>query len=107
MCPHGAGIVSAHCVAAASNGMIVEFFDGNRLPNTTLRKFQEETGCRFMPDSIRPVKGWIELPKVPGMGFDPDLEAIKKYKDAYSYEETALSMRRTKPPVNNNLFQSL
>lgn len=106
MCPHGAGIVSAHCVAAASNGMIVEFFDGNRLPNTTLRKFQE-AGNRFMPDSIYPVNGWIELPKVPGLGFNPNLDAIKKYKDQYQFDEAVLSVRRTLPPVNNNLFQSL
>lgn len=107
MCPHGAGIVSAHCVAAASNGMIVEFFDGNRLPNTTLRKFQEESGCRFMPDSIRPVNGWIDLPNVPGLGFNPNLDAINRYKDQYQFDEATLSVRRTLPPMNNNLFQSL
>ena len=107
MCPHGAGVVSAHCVAAAPNGVIVEFFDGNRLPNTTIREFQEETGRRFMPNSIRPVNGWIDLPSVPGMGFDPDLEAIEEYKKKYTFREEDLTTGRTMPPVNNNLFLSI
>ena len=108
MCPHGAGVVSAHCVAAAPNGMIVEFFDGNRLPNNTLRKFQEETGRRFMPDSIQPVKGWIELPKVPGMGFNPDIETINEYKKKYKFTKEDFKVRRrTEPPFNNNLFLSI
>jgi D-arabinonate dehydratase len=108
MCPHGAGVVSAHCVAAAPNGMIVEFFDGNRLPNNTLRKFQEETGKRFMPNSIQPVKGWIDLPKVPGMGFDPDIEAIQEYKNKHKFKKEDFKVhRRTQVPFNNNLFLSI
>jgi hypothetical protein len=60
-----------------------------------------------MPDSVRSVNGWIELQKVPGLGFNPDLDAIKRYKDQYQFDEAALSVRRTLPPVNNNLFHSL
>jgi L-alanine-DL-glutamate epimerase-like enolase superfamily enzyme len=106
MCPHGLGLVSAHCVAATPNGMIVEFFDANHYPNTTLRTFQEETGRRFMPHSIHPVNGWIDLPKVPGLGLDPDLDAIEAYRKKYSHlaEDVA---RRTQRPVNNNLYLSL
>ena len=87
--------------------MIVEFFDGNRLPNNTLRKFQEETGRRFIPHSIRPIKGWIDLPTVPGMGFDPDTEAIEEYKKTYKFREEGLTVGLTMPPVNNNLFLSV
>lgn len=107
MCPHGAATVSAHCVAAAPNGMIVEFFDGNRLPNNSIRKFQEESGCRFMPHSPHPEKGWVDLPQIPGMGFDPDLEAIEEYQRTYKFKEETLTTRRTLPPFNNNLFLSL
>jgi D-arabinonate dehydratase len=108
MCPHGLGLVSAHCVAATPNGMIVEFFDGNRLPNNTLRKFQEDTGHRFMPCSIRPIKGWIDLPKVPGLGLDPDLNAIEEYRKKYKFKAEELDQGLgTKPPFNNNMFLSL
>ncbi|MCW4037222.1 MAG: mandelate racemase/muconate lactonizing enzyme family protein [Candidatus Bathyarchaeota archaeon] len=106
MCPHGRGIVSAHCVAATPNGMIVEFFDANRYTNTTIRTFQEETGRRFMPHSIRPIKGWIDLPTVPGLGFDPDLEAVEAYRRKYG-TITAEVARRTSRPVNHNLYLSL
>jgi L-alanine-DL-glutamate epimerase-like enolase superfamily enzyme len=108
MCPHGLGLVSAHCVAATLNGMIVEFFDGNRLPNNTLRKFQEDTGHRFMPYSIHPIKGWINLPKVPGLGLDPDLNAIEEYRKKYKFKAEELDQGLgTKPPFNNNMFLSL
>jgi len=108
MCPHGLGLVSAHCVAATPNGMFVEFFDGNRYPNTTIRKFQEETGRRFMPQSARPVKGWVELPKVPGLGLDPDLEAIEEYRKKCMFRAEELDQGPgTKPPFNNNLFLSI
>ena len=107
MCPHGLGLVSAHCVAATPNGMIVEFFDGNRYPNTTIRKFQEETGHRFMPNSIRPVKGWIDLPKVPGLGLDPDLDAVEEYRRKYRFKEELEAGFGTMPPFNNNMFLSL
>jgi len=108
MCPHGLGLVSAHCVAATPNGMLVEFFDGNRYPNTTIRKFQEETGRRFMPHSIHPVKGWVDLPKVPGLGLDPDLEAIEEYRRSYRFRAEELDRGPgTIPPFNNNLFLSL
>jgi D-arabinonate dehydratase len=106
MCPHGRGIVSAHCVAATPNGMIVEFFNANRYTNTTIRTFQEETGRRFMPHSIRPVKGWIDLPTVPGLGFDPDLEAVEAYRSKYGTITSEVA-RRTLRPVNNNLYLSL
>lgn len=106
MCPHGRGIVSAHCVAATPNGMIVEFFDANRYTNTTIRTFQEETGRRFMPHSIRPIKGWIDLPTVPGLGFDPDLDAVEAYRRKYGII-TAEVARRTSRPVNHNLYLSL
>ena len=84
MCPHSMlfdvlfGVISAHCVAATPNGMIVECLDLIPFHNTTITKFQEETGHQFMPNINRPVKGWIELPKVPGLGIDPDLEAIEE-----------------------------
>jgi L-alanine-DL-glutamate epimerase-like enolase superfamily enzyme len=117
MCPHGLGLVSAHCVAATPNGMMVEFFDGNRLPNNTIRKFQEESGLRFMPHSIRPVNGWIDLPSVPGLGLDPDLDAIEEYRKRYrSVCEELQSMitsdiypsiTDTRPPFNYNMFLSL
>lgn len=107
MCPHGLGLVSAHCVAATPNGMIVEFFDGNRYPNTTIRKFQEETGHRFMPNGIRPVKGWIDLPKVSGLGLDPDLDAIEEYRRKYRFKEELEPGVGTMPPFNNNMFLSL
>ena len=108
MCPHGLGLVSAHCVAATSNGMIVEFFDGNRLPNNTIRKFQEDTGRKFMPNSIQPIKGWIDLPKVPGLGLDPDLDAIEEYRKKYKFKNKELyEGPGTKPPFNNNMFLSL
>lgn len=106
MCPHGRGLVSAHCVAATPNGMIVEFFDANHYTNTTIRTFQEETGRRFMPHSIHPVKGWIDLPTVPGLGLDPDLEAVEEYRRKYG-TITAEVTRRTLRPVNNNLYLSL
>ncbi|MDQ1280474.1 MAG: Mandelate racemase/muconate lactonizing enzyme family protein [Thermoproteota archaeon] len=107
MCPHGIGLVSAHCVASTPNGTIVEFFDGNRYPNTTIRKFQEETGRWFMPHSIRPVKGWIDLPTVPGLGLDPDLEAIEEYRKKYKFKVEELEGRDTRSPFNNNMFLSL
>ncbi len=117
MCPHGLGLVSAHCVAATPNGMMVEFFDGNRLPNNTIRKFQEESGLRFMPYSIRPVNGWSDLPSVPGLGLDPDLDAIEEYRKRYrSVCEELQSMitsnidpsiTDTRPPFNYNMFLSL
>ncbi len=108
MCPHGLGLVSAHCVAATSNGMTVEFFDGNRLPNNTMRKFQEDTGRKFMPNSIQPIKGWIDLPKVPGLGLDPDLDAIEEYRRKYKFKNEELyGGPGTKPPFNNNMFLSL
>lgn len=106
MCPHGRGIVSAHCVAATPNGMIVEFFDANRYTNTTIRAFQEETGRRFMPHSIRPVNGWIDLPTVPGLGLDPDLEAVDAYRRKYG-DITTETARGTLHPVNHNLYLSL
>ena len=106
MCPHGAGIVSAHCVAATPSGMIVEFFDGNRYPNTSIRKFQEETGRWFMPNAIRPIKGWIDMPQVPGLGLDPDLETIEEYRKKNPYKPQPLQ-RTTAPPVRNNMFLSL
>jgi L-alanine-DL-glutamate epimerase-like enolase superfamily enzyme len=106
MCPHGLGLVSAHCVAATPNGMIVEFFDANRYTNTTIRTFQDETGRRFMPHSIRPVKGWIDLPTVPGLGLDPDLEAVDAYRRKYG-AITAEAARGTSRPVNHNLYLSL
>jgi L-alanine-DL-glutamate epimerase-like enolase superfamily enzyme len=107
MCPHGLGLVGAHCVAASPSGMIVEFFDGNRYPSTSIRKFQEETGRRFMPDSIKPIKGWIDLPQVPGLGLDPDLEAVEEYRRKYPYKAEQLTTMTTLPPVRNNLFLSL
>jgi L-alanine-DL-glutamate epimerase-like enolase superfamily enzyme len=107
MCPHGLGLVSAHCVAASPSGMIVEFFDGNRYPSTSIRKFQEETGRRFMPDSIKPINGWIDLPQVPGLGLDPDLEAVEEYRRKYPYKAEQLSPLTTLPPVRNNMFLSL
>jgi hypothetical protein len=48
------------------------------------------------------------MPTVPGMGFDPDLEAIEEYKKRYKIREEDLMPRvGTLPPVNNNLFLSL
>jgi len=107
MCPHGLALVSAHCVAATPNGMLLEFFDGNRYPNTTIRKFQEETGRRFMPHSIHPIRGWVDLPKVPGLGLDPDLEAIEEYRKKYKFKPEEMDRVATTPPLNNNLFLSL
>ncbi|MGQ9782005.1 MAG: mandelate racemase/muconate lactonizing enzyme family protein, partial [Nitrososphaeria archaeon] len=108
MCPHGLGLVSAHCVAATSNRMFVEFFDGNRLPNNTIRKFQEESGRRFMPDSVRPVNGWIDLPKVPGLGLDQDLDAIEEYRTKYKFKVEELDPGLgTMQPFSNNMFLSL
>jgi L-alanine-DL-glutamate epimerase-like enolase superfamily enzyme len=84
----------------------VEFFNANRYTNTTIRTFQEETGRRFMPHSIRPVKGWIDLPTVPGLGFDPDLEAVEAYRRKYGTITSEVA-RRTSRPVNHNLYLSL
>ena len=106
MSPHGRGIVSAHCVASTPNGMFVEFFDANQYTNTTIRAFQEETGRLFLPDSIRPVKGWVDLPKVPGLGLDPDLNAVEEYRDKYG-KVTSEVTRKTSRPINHNLFLSL
>ena len=100
-----------------SHGMLVEFLDANRLSNTTIGKFQEDIGRRFMPYSIQPIKGWVKLPDVPGLGLDPDLDLIEEYRRSYDQVFRKMPVKfqsnvypfivDTVHPFLNNMFTSL
>ena len=117
MSPHCQEIISAHCIAATPNGMLVEFLDANRLSNTTIGRFQEETGKRFLPKGIRPINGWTKLPDVPGLGLDPDLDAIEEYRRSYDRMYGGIPVEfqsnvypfivDTVRPIFNNMFTSI
>jgi L-alanine-DL-glutamate epimerase-like enolase superfamily enzyme len=114
MAPHAGGRVSATIVAAVPNGLIVESFERSQYkkPVTTMLKFQQDTGLNFYKIDLMPRKGWIKLPQEPGLGLDPNLDAIELYRQKYpiTREEWLRDLTPTRimiRPLNNNMFRSI
>jgi L-alanine-DL-glutamate epimerase-like enolase superfamily enzyme len=69
MCPHWFHDVHAHLVAATPNARYVEFF-----PDDQVLNFR-----RLIDKQLEHKDGNLILPKTPGLGFDFDEQAVKKY----------------------------
>ena len=72
LAPHGAQEVHIHLVAAVPNGLILEFYR-----DTTNALFGQ-----VWKDTLRIKDGFVYAPVGPGMGLDPDLTALKKWRVA-------------------------
>jgi L-alanine-DL-glutamate epimerase-like enolase superfamily enzyme len=69
MCPHWFHDVHAHLVAATPNARYVEFF-----PDDQVLNFR-----RLIDTQLRHEAGNLLLPKTPGLGFNFDEQAVRKY----------------------------
>jgi L-alanine-DL-glutamate epimerase-like enolase superfamily enzyme len=69
MCPHWFHDLHVHLVAASPNGRYVEFFPDDQVLN--FRK--------LITTQLKHKNGNLLLPKTPGLGFDFDEKAVKKY----------------------------
>jgi L-alanine-DL-glutamate epimerase-like enolase superfamily enzyme len=69
MCPHWFHDVHAHLVAATPNARYVEFF-----PDDQVLNFR-----RLIDTQLQHEAGNLILPKTPGLGFDFDAQAVRKY----------------------------
>lgn len=69
MCPHWFHDLHVHLVAASPNGRYVEFFPDDQVLN--FRK--------LITTQLKHRNGNLLLPKMPGLGFDFDEKAVKKY----------------------------
>jgi L-alanine-DL-glutamate epimerase-like enolase superfamily enzyme len=69
MCPHWFHDLHVHLVAASPNGRYVEFFPDDQVLN--FRK--------LITTQLKHRNGNLLLPKTPGLGFDFDEKAVKKY----------------------------
>jgi L-alanine-DL-glutamate epimerase-like enolase superfamily enzyme len=69
MCPHWFHDLHAHLVASVPNGRYVEFF-----PDDQVLNFR-----RLITRQLEHRDGDLLLPKTPGLGFDFDEKAVKKY----------------------------
>lgn len=69
MCPHWFHDLHAHLVAAVPNGRYVEFF-----PDDQVLNFR-----RLITRQLEHRAGELLLPKTPGLGFDFDEKAVKRY----------------------------
>jgi L-alanine-DL-glutamate epimerase-like enolase superfamily enzyme len=76
MCPHWFHDVHAHLVAATPNARYVEFF-----PDDQVLNFR-----RLIDTQLQHEAGNLILPKTPGLGFDFDAQAVRKY--ALNQQET-------------------
>jgi L-alanine-DL-glutamate epimerase-like enolase superfamily enzyme len=69
MCPHWFHDVHVHLVAATPNARYVEFF-----PDDQVLNFR-----RLIDTQLQHEAGNLILPKTPGLGFDFDAQAVRKY----------------------------
>jgi len=69
MCPHWFHDLHVHLVAATPNARYVEFF-----PDDQVLNFR-----RLIDRQLQHVKGDLLLPRTPGLGFDFDEKAVRKY----------------------------
>ncbi|MGZ5091856.1 MAG: mandelate racemase/muconate lactonizing enzyme family protein [Burkholderiales bacterium] len=69
MCPHWFHDVHVHLVAATPNARYVEFF-----PDDQVLNFR-----RLIDTQLQHEAGNLLLPKTPGLGFDFDAQAVRKY----------------------------
>lgn len=69
MCPHWFHDLHVHLVAATPNARYVEFF-----PDDQVLNFR-----RLVTTQLKHKNGNLLLPKTPGLGFDFDEKAVKKY----------------------------
>ncbi len=70
--PHGAQEVHIHLVAAIPNGLILEYYR-----DTTNAMFG-----KVWKDTLRIKDGFVYAPDRPGMGLEPNLAALKKWRVA-------------------------
>ena len=69
LCPHWFHDLHAHLVASLPNGQFVEFFPDDQVLN--FRKLIDR--------QLEAKDGELVLPATPGLGFDFDAEAVKRY----------------------------
>jgi len=69
--PHGDQEIHAHLVSAVPNGLIVEYYDNN------LNALKEKM---FKTHLTLSAEGNVEVPSLPGIGFEIDFEALDRYK---------------------------
>jgi L-alanine-DL-glutamate epimerase-like enolase superfamily enzyme len=69
MCPHWFHDLHAHLVASTPNARYVEFFMDDQVLNFR----------RLIDTQLKHKGGYLSLPKTPGLGFDFDEKAVKRY----------------------------
>ena len=69
MCPHWFHDLHAHLVASTPNARYVEFFIDDQVLNFR----------RLIDTQLKHKGGYLSLPKTPGLGFDFDEKAVKRY----------------------------
>ncbi len=70
--PHGAQEVHIHLVAAIPNGLILEYY----------RDSTNAMHGKIWKDTLTIKDGYVYAPDRPGMGLDPNLDALKKWRAA-------------------------
>jgi D-arabinonate dehydratase len=68
--PHGAQEVHIHLVAAIPNGLILEYYRDNT----------NAMHGKVWKDTLRIKDGYVYAPDRPGLGMEPNLEALKRWK---------------------------